>query len=105
MEEDCSAFAVVGDAVSPPPPLRFNVAFAIEGVDDPAEGGAVAHLTAVAYLSPCHAKMPGKTSMVLFAGSLRVGSELKMVSCDDMVSVYSECVDGPALIPSAMNGP
>jgi hypothetical protein len=26
--------------VSPPPPLRFNVAFAIEGVDDPAEGGA-----------------------------------------------------------------
>ena len=24
-----------------PPPLRFNVAFAIEGVDDPAEGGAV----------------------------------------------------------------
>lgn len=40
-DEDCSAFAVVGDAVSPPPPLRFNVAFANEGVDDPAEAGAV----------------------------------------------------------------
>jgi hypothetical protein len=34
--EDCSTFAVVGDAVSPPP-LRFSVAFGIEGVDDPAE--------------------------------------------------------------------
>ncbi len=40
-EEDCSAFVVVGDAISPPPPLRFNVAFAVEGVNDPAEAGAV----------------------------------------------------------------
>jgi hypothetical protein len=36
------------------------------------------HLPAVAYLSLCRAKTPGKTSMVRFAGSLRVGSELKM---------------------------
>ena len=40
-EEDSSAIAVVGDAVLPPPPLRFNVAFTIEGVDDPTEAGAV----------------------------------------------------------------
>jgi len=39
--EDCSALAVVGDAVSPPPPLRFSAAFVIEGVDDPAGAGAV----------------------------------------------------------------
>jgi hypothetical protein len=39
--EDCSALEVVGDAVSPPPPLRFNVACAVEGVDDP-EGPAAA---------------------------------------------------------------
>jgi len=39
--EDCSALAVVGDAVSPPPPLRFSVAFVVEGVDDPAEAEAV----------------------------------------------------------------
>jgi len=37
------------------------------------------HLPAVAYLSPCRAKTPGKTSMVHFAGSSRVGSEPKMV--------------------------
>jgi hypothetical protein len=36
--EDCSAFAVVGDAVSPP--LRLSVAFCIEGVDDPTEAEA-----------------------------------------------------------------
>ena len=45
--EDCSAFAVVGDAVSPAP-LRFSVAFAIEGVDDPA-GAEAAGLGAFAY--------------------------------------------------------
>jgi hypothetical protein len=39
--EDCSEFAVVGDPVSPPPPLRFSVAFACEGVDVPTEAGAV----------------------------------------------------------------
>jgi hypothetical protein len=39
----------------------------------------LAHLTAVAYLSPCRAKMPGKMSMVHFAGVLRVESEPKMV--------------------------
>jgi hypothetical protein len=39
----------------------------------------LAHLPAVAYLSPCRAKTPGETPMVRFAGSLREGSELKMV--------------------------
>jgi hypothetical protein len=38
--EDWSALETVGDAVSPLPPLRFSVAFAIEGVDDPAGAGA-----------------------------------------------------------------
>ena len=31
---------MVGDAVSPPPPFRFSVAFAVEGVDDPEEAAA-----------------------------------------------------------------
>lgn len=37
--EDCSAFAVVGEFVSPP--LRFSCAFCIEGVDDPAGADAI----------------------------------------------------------------
>jgi hypothetical protein len=45
--EDWSALETVGDAVSPPPPLRFSVAFAIEGVDDPA-GAEAAGLGAFA---------------------------------------------------------
>jgi hypothetical protein len=35
---DCSAFAVVGEFVSPP--FRFSCAFCIEGVDDPAGADA-----------------------------------------------------------------
>ncbi len=37
--EDCSAFATVGEFVSPP--LRLSCAFCIEGVDDPAGPDAV----------------------------------------------------------------
>ena len=106
--EDCSAFVVVGDAVSPPPPapLRFNVAFAMEGVDDPAEAAAVGLGAFVCCGVPfvLSGEDAGDDVDGAFCGIVAGVIWADDGAVDDIVGVYSECVDGPALIPSGMNG-
>jgi hypothetical protein len=109
--EDCSAFVVVGDAVSPPAPaptpLRFNVAFAIEGVDDPAEAAVVGLGAFVCCGVPfvLSGEDAGEDVDGALCGIVAGVIWAEDGAVDDIVGVYSECVDGPALIPSGMNGP
>ena len=102
--EDCSAFTVVGDAVSPAP-LRFSVAFAIEGVDDPtgAEAAGLGAFACCGVPFPLSGDDDGEAVDDVFCGIAAGGS------VDDDVGiifgVYSECVEGPAPIFSGKNGP
>ena len=103
--DDVSAFEVVGDVVSPPP-LRFNCAFINEGVDDPAEGGAVG----LGAFACCGVPFPlsGDDAGEPVDGALCgivAGGICAEDGVDDKLGVYNECVDGPALMPSGKNWP
>ena len=104
--DDCSALACVGDDVSPPP-FRFSVAFAVEGVDDPAEAGAVG-LGAFACCGVFFALSgddPGEDVDGVVCGIVAGGICAEDGAVDDMDGVNNECVDGPAFIVSGRNGP